>query len=316
VTSLRRNPAALFERCSAVAETTRIPLEHVVKDFWITEALRAMVSAARAERVHLVFKGGTSLSKAYRLINRFSEDIDLLCVGSGGDNAVHSMMRRLHDAVADRIGVQANVDTAKSAKGQFRPAQFAYPGQTLLEGEVPGTIRVELSTWGGAIPSEVKELKSLVAEHAATLGSTRVGDEFESFEITVLRPERTLVEKLVILHDAATSQDEMRQRRTARHYYDIWCLLGHAETRNQLAGDAVMVLAEEVLTHNTASKTSATRRRPSGGFAESQAFSNRGPLAARDEYSKRVVPRLIWPGCDQPSYDDCLARVQQFASML
>lgn len=313
---LRNNQKELAARCGTVAAATGVPLEHVIKDFWITEALRAMVNAANRERLHLVFKGGTSLSKGYRVINRFSEDIDLLCVAEGGDGAVHSAMRRMHHAVANHLGVAPIIDTSRSAKGLFRPAEFEYPGQTLLEGEVPGTIRVELSTWGGAIPSENKNLKSLLAEHSPPSKRNDVCEEFASFNITVLRPERTLVEKLIILHDAATSNDEHRQRRTARHYYDIWCLLGRDDIRRNLADDGVMVLASEVFTHNTASKTRAVRRRPRGGFAISGAFVGRGPVAARDEYERRVMRQLIWPGSEQPTFDECLARVQQFASML
>ena len=85
----------------------------------------------------LVFKGGTSLSQGYRIINRFSDDIDLLCLAEGGETAVHNAMRRLHKAVADQLGVEPLVDTNKSMKGEFFPAQYEYPGQVLLEGEAP-----------------------------------------------------------------------------------------------------------------------------------------------------------------------------------
>ena len=60
---LRDEPNALDQWSHVISRTTGIPLQHVVKDFWITESLRAMASAASESRVHLVFKGGTSLSK-------------------------------------------------------------------------------------------------------------------------------------------------------------------------------------------------------------------------------------------------------------
>jgi len=312
---LREDPSALIEASDAVANATGIPLEHVIKDFWITESLRVMAATASENRVHLVFKGGTSLSKGYQIISRFSDDIDLLCLAEGGGKAVHASMRRLHEVVAEQLGVEPLVDTRKSMTGEFRPAEYEYPGQFLLEGEAPGTIRVELSTWGGAIPSEVKTLRSLIAEHASAAGLTGTYDESVPFEVTVLRPERTLVEKLVILHDAAT-REEHRQRSTARHYYDLWCLLGRPELVGLLAGQATVALANEVHKHNTASKSSTTQRRPSGGFAASPAFSGTGPAASRDEYSRRVVGGLIWPGHPQPTFDECLARIQQHANIL
>jgi len=309
-------PDDLVDRCRVVTQRTGIPYEHVIKDFWITEALRAMANAAMVDGIHLVFKGGTSLSKGYQIIHRFSEDIDLLCVVAGGADAVHAAMRRLHLAVADRLGVAASVDAGRSTRGKFRPAKYEFPGQQLLAGESANVIQVELSTWGGAIPSEVKLLRSLVADHSQSAVGLSANDVNESFTMTVLRPERTLVEKLVILHDAAMSRDERRLRRTARHYYDIWCLLGHEQTRERLTADVVMVLAHEVFVHNTSTKAHATHRRPSGGFAKSAAFTGVGPVAARHEYTTRVVDRLIWPGTAQPSFDECLARVQRYASLL
>ena len=52
-----------------------IPVESIEKDLWVTQVLQALFSLPVSE--HLVFKGGTSLSKAWHLIDRFSEDIDL-----------------------------------------------------------------------------------------------------------------------------------------------------------------------------------------------------------------------------------------------
>jgi hypothetical protein len=61
---LREDPLALAQWSNEVARVTRIPLAHVVKDFWITEALRAMASSASEQSVLLVFKGGTGAGPA------------------------------------------------------------------------------------------------------------------------------------------------------------------------------------------------------------------------------------------------------------
>ena len=72
-----------------VAERTGIPASHIEKDFWVTEVLRGAAAMATASNLEIVFKGGTSLSKAFGLIERFSEDVDLLGVipGSLGTGA-------------------------------------------------------------------------------------------------------------------------------------------------------------------------------------------------------------------------------------
>jgi hypothetical protein len=64
-----------IEILDKVALTTGLPVESIEKDWWVTMALQALFSCECAD--HIVFKGGTSLSKAWNLIERFSEDIDI-----------------------------------------------------------------------------------------------------------------------------------------------------------------------------------------------------------------------------------------------
>ena len=64
-----------LEILSKVALSTGLPAESIEKDWWVTMTLLALFSCECAD--HIVFKGGTSLSKAWNLIERFSEDIDI-----------------------------------------------------------------------------------------------------------------------------------------------------------------------------------------------------------------------------------------------
>ena len=295
---------------------TGIPRLHVTKDFWVTEALRALMSAAKDDDVTLIFKGGTSLSKGYKLIHRFSEDIDLLVVAGGGGNDVHRVMRKLHEAVGRHLGVAPQVDTNKSMTGVFRPAMYPYLGQHPTEGEAPETIRVELSTWGGGLPHEELQLRSILTEQGSTVGLIDPCDEDEPFTAQVLCPERTLVEKLAILHDAAEANDVRRQMKTARHYYDLHQLLRDGDVRERLVKAGTSVLANEVYKHNTATKSLAGRKRPKGGFATSAAFLDGGPDASRAEYDSRVVKRFIFPNAEKPTFDECLATVHEYSDLL
>lgn len=68
---LAADPAGVSVLAAQVADETGIPAAHVEKDFWVTEVLRGVVASASNAQVVVVFKGGTSLSKAYRLIERF-----------------------------------------------------------------------------------------------------------------------------------------------------------------------------------------------------------------------------------------------------
>src|SRR6266540_4838723 len=78
VARLRENPEDLFALVGRASEGLGLPVEFVEKDFWITELLRSV--ARPVDDAFVVFKGGTSLSKAFGLIERFSEDVDILLV--------------------------------------------------------------------------------------------------------------------------------------------------------------------------------------------------------------------------------------------
>lgn len=75
--ALLRDQEDLVALCGAAGEIIGVPASVIEKDYWVTQALRALQLAHPGE---FIFKGGTSLSKAYGLIERFSEDIDLLVV--------------------------------------------------------------------------------------------------------------------------------------------------------------------------------------------------------------------------------------------
>ena len=134
--------------------------------------------------------------------------------------------------------------------------------------------------------------------------------------VPTLSPERTLLEKLVILHDAAMGNDVHRLRKTVRQYHDLHQLLSDPHVASSLAAVGAELLAIEALKQNTASKTRNSHRRPRGGFALSQAFVEGGPDSARDDYHRRVVPLLLFPTSSKPAFDECLPIVQRSSEIL
>ncbi len=97
---LSEEPDAVGVAAALIEESRGIPAAHVEKDFWVTEVLRAMAEQAQRRGITIVFKGGTSLSKAHRLIRRFSEDIDVLVVVPGHSNAAADRCLREFAAAA------------------------------------------------------------------------------------------------------------------------------------------------------------------------------------------------------------------------
>jgi predicted nucleotidyltransferase component of viral defense system len=80
---LHEDPRLFRQAAQFTADQMQIPAIYVEKDYWVTYALKTFESAIGADTV---FKGGTALSKCYSMINRFSEDIDLVVLRREGDS--------------------------------------------------------------------------------------------------------------------------------------------------------------------------------------------------------------------------------------
>ena len=125
---LRSDLEELEVYVSRVAEFTGIPADHIEKDFWVTEVLRGVAATSRRVSCSIVFKGGTSLSKAHRLIQRFSEDVDLIAVlPAGGKGSRDTMLKAFMAGAAEATGIEPVVDGSSTTKGEKRSAVVNYP---------------------------------------------------------------------------------------------------------------------------------------------------------------------------------------------
>ena len=155
-----------------VADRTGIPASHIEKDFWVTEVLRGAVAVATASNLEIVFKGGTSLSKAFGLIERFSEDVDLLVVipGSLGTGAADSKLKALVGGAATATGLTAETVANATSKGVKRGARFHYRESDAGSGLSAGVF-LEIGSRGGAMPDlDVRHVDSLPARSHGTRG--------------------------------------------------------------------------------------------------------------------------------------------------
>lgn len=302
------DPDGIAALSATVAEATGIPAAHVEKDFWVTEVLRGVTQSATAAGIEIVFKGGTSLSKAYSLIQRFSEDVDVLVILAAQDskNARDRTLKALVAGAANATALEATSVPDATRTGAKRGARFHYRPESAPQlGGLSSGVFLELGSRGGGLPSALTEVSSLIAEHA----QERIAKfpEVASVQVRVLAPWRTLVEKLVLLHTAHTNEDPAAAIRGARHFYDVHQLLLRPEIVAGINEQGIAILARDVCTYSEAADMPASPR-PSAGFSASPAFTD-GPhlAAARAEYDQRVLAQLLWPGADRPTFDQCLA---------
>jgi hypothetical protein len=312
---LRNEPDVLEVYITRIAAATGIPAAHIEKDFWVTEVLRGVATASQQTGCSIVFKGGTSLSKAHRLIQRFSEDVDLIAIlPAGGKNARDKTLKAFVEAASIATGILPTVDPNSSTTGVKRTATFTY--ETARDPEIlrPGVL-MELGTRGGALPQRRLAVQSLITEHAETVGLPIDFDEATPVSLLVLEPVRTLADKLVLLHHAATEGDDNRKTATARHYYDIDRLLRNDQVIAHLTDSPMDVLAREVCEHSRSAGL-PTADRPKGGFAASPAWDPRQATIAIRAYTSTVLPNLVWPNSPTSTFEECCNTVRAMAAIL
>lgn len=306
----------------------------VEKDFWVCWTLHELFALPGIGE-HLTFKGGTSLSKAWKLIERFSEDIDLIVdkkvLGFGGDAApdkaatkkqrkarLEALMEAcwewvqgtLQPALAARIAEALGPDGWKLEVDPDMPdgqcLLFRYPSvfPANAAGYVPPQVKIELGARSDDWPHEAKVITPYVLEQLSIL------DADLSAPVRVLAAERTFWEKACLLHEETFRPgDKPRKLRMARHYYDMWCLLR--------AGVGERALADTDLFQRVADHREIFFRYSWVDYSTHKPGSFRlvPPLAQlpawKADYQAMLGPMFFG---DAPSFEEILRAVGEFES--
>lgn len=249
-------------------------VQNVEKDFWVCWTLDALFNGLRARGPRLLFKGGTSLSKAFGLISRFSEDIDITVfrddIGEPIEAAqletlsgkqrrlqldriraacqryvTEGMATTLRDICASVIPVDRFRLELDSADPDQQTLLFWYPNVTAAPGNyIRSAVKIEVGA------------KSALDPHEAATVITYVADDLPDLDmavraITTVKPERTFWDKIIILHGLRQWQDRRgllrhHGQRVSRHYYDVYRLLHHPDAA---AWQIDRVLAQDCAQH-------------------------------------------------------------------
>jgi hypothetical protein len=202
----------------------------VEKDYYLTRALHSLCASHAGE---FVLKGGTSLSKAWNLLDRFSEDLDILARTEAGWGAARrdTRLKTLRDTIANTKGLtlDSKDKRTRAETGVSRTAVYRYASGTT---DVPGlgrNILFEAGYRGSADAAVKKPIQSIVAEYAADQGLFELAEDLRPFDIELQDVRRTFVEKGFAIH-AAYSKDFCNNR--MRHYYDLSRLCSLEEIRS------------------------------------------------------------------------------------
>lgn len=256
-----------------VSEKIGLSVFIVEKDFWVVWTLWRLFEQKEL-RPYLTFKGGTSLSKVFGVIKRFSEDIDLSIEKSffGFDEAnapEHAPSRKKRSMALEKLSAACSKyiqnDLLKLLNNDFEnllgsgtqwalridtqdPDQqtilFDYPKTGKNDPYIHHYIKLELGARSEHWPVSERKIRSYAKEQFEN------GVVEPEITIKVLDIERTFWEKATILHAYAhVPVDRKIPLRLARHYYDMHCLL-HSEIKSKAAND--IALLERVVKHKTA----------------------------------------------------------------
>ena len=202
-------PETFLELVNATASYIGVPAVYVEKDYWVTLVLKRL---HQSEHKHdIVFKGGTALSKAHKLIERFSEDIDLAARANDlGDLRRKQLIRNTETAMTQDLTYQG-AHAMESKGSRFRKTAHAFPTLTDASklGQVSDIILVEINAFTDPEPAELMPVGTLIQEFLHSSKRHDLIDQYEltSFDVLVLCVERTLCEKMMGLVRAGYEDD-------------------------------------------------------------------------------------------------------------
>jgi len=248
---LQLTPKQRGELFIAAAQQSGIDVVVLEKDFWVCWTLKELFRLPTMGE-HLIFKGGTSLSKIFKVINRFSEDIDVSIdrgfLGYGGSNEpeagasnkekqrrVEALMVTCQHKIATELMPALNSSIRAKIPGtahwSLRPDETDPDKQTLLfaypsslppaeSGYVRRSVKIEMGARADHWPYETKTVTPYVAEQFPQ------GFRQPTCEVKVLSVERTFWEKATILHaEFHRPESKPAPVRLSRHYCDFYELI-------------------------------------------------------------------------------------------
>lgn len=240
----------------SIANKVGLPAQVVEKDFWVTSVLQTVFALPVAR--HLIFKGGTSLSKGWKLIERFSEDIDLavdpVFLGKPEGDLTKKQIKKLRKASSlfileeltpmiyeelERQGLDSfiTVDAQPNGEGDNtypEPRQIYLHYKSIFDKALtylrPDVV-LEVSSRSLLEPTEPIQIKSILGENLPVMPLTN------SVIYTAI-PAKTFLEKVFLLHELFSIPGHgMIAERKSRHLYDLYVMMDKDFARNAVTDD-------------------------------------------------------------------------------
>jgi Nucleotidyl transferase AbiEii toxin, Type IV TA system len=291
----------------------------IEKDYYVTEALRVI---ERAIGPCVIFKGGTSLSKGWGLIQRFSEDIDIFLDPSAfdpplGKKGIDRELKKLRDVVGQHPALTFIDNESQTVGGFGRNDRFEYPQLFAGIGEIRNRVFVEAGTASGREPTERVKIQSYVAQFLSETGTSLGADDEAPFEMRLLHFRRTFVEKMFAIHAKVEAFKNAGKPigGYARHYYDLFCLVQRPEVLEMLRSAEYAAIKADYDQISTKYFPKSYMPPPEMSFAKSDALFPSGGLRASIAADFQAQCRVLCFG-PSPTWDEVQARFEDIRSLL
>ncbi len=225
---LHENKTLFRQAVQFTADQIKIPAIYVEKDYWVTYTLFTIFNNEIGKDT--VFKGGTALSKCYNMIERFSEDIDLVVLRREGetDSKLKSKLKAV-STVVETVLPEVTIEGITHKMGMNRKTAHSYNKEFKDDyGQVRDVIILE-STWLGYYePYTTKSIVSFVGQMMLDNKQSDIAKENEllPFDLLVLEPIRTICEKIMSLVRFSYGENPIYDlKKKIRHTYDLHQLL-------------------------------------------------------------------------------------------
>ncbi|MBK9672866.1 MAG: nucleotidyl transferase AbiEii/AbiGii toxin family protein [Bacteroidetes bacterium] len=222
----------------------------IEKDYWITVVLKRL-SKSKFES-ESVFKGGTSLSKGYELIERFSEDVDIALINNNAKtgNEIKSIIRSIEKEMTKDLS-ELQVAGVTSKGSRFRKSVFEYKSTNAKNQSYK--LIVEVNSFANPFPFKRLVIKSLIFDFLTQSKNEKYIEQFnlEPFEVNVLNKEQTLLEKTVSLIRVSFESNPVESiAKKVRHFYDLYFLMNDAECVEFVKSNKFKKEFEKILKHD------------------------------------------------------------------
>jgi hypothetical protein len=304
------NDPEFKELISIVSNQKGIDITLVEKDYWIMHALYSL----QQQGIEFELKGGTSLSKGYGLIHRFSEDIDihirtnfgLYIEGKEDKSQVKAARKEFYDVFANSLSINGIIEIVRDHefddKEKFRSGgiRLYYESHTpTLEGLKDG-ILLEAG-FDTVTPNSPIDISSWIWEHLISIGVQLNYINNTATGVQCYHPGYTLVEKLQTIvrkyrnRDTPGASDD---KNFMRQYYDVYCLLGNPDIQ-------AFIGTPEYLAHKAARIKGADNQIP----LKDHPALILSDSEIRESFQKRYqsTSKLYYNG--QPEFEQLLARI-------